>query len=120
LFGLFSLFAGNAAVPGAVGGFGAGLRYAKGFSRVLRKVIGLAWAGRDWRGAAFGAAGRDAVKMDKEAHMFERSEFVRFPFSRRLFREPRSGSDAAAPRQSRPAQASPITHYIPKSVSMSM
>jgi hypothetical protein len=45
-------------------------------------VIGLAWAGREWRGAAFGAAGRDAVKTDKEAHMFERSEFMRFPFSR--------------------------------------
>jgi hypothetical protein len=52
-------------------GLGAGLRYAKVLSRVLRKVIGLTWAGREWRGAAFGAAGRDAVKTEREAHMFE-------------------------------------------------
>jgi hypothetical protein len=30
-------------------------------------AIGLGRQGREWRGTAFGAAGRDAVKTDKEA-----------------------------------------------------
>jgi hypothetical protein len=74
------------------------------------------WGGREWRGAAFGAAGRDAVKTDKEAHMFERSEFVRFPFSRRLFREPRKGQRRCGTAPLPPSPASPITRHIPRSV----
>jgi hypothetical protein len=47
-------------------------------------------AGGCWR-PAFGAAEDTAAATEKEAHMFERSEFMRFPSPPSCLREPRKG-----------------------------
>jgi hypothetical protein len=63
-------------------------------------------AGGCWR-PAFGAAEDTAAATEKEAHMFERSEFMRFPSTPLWLREPLSRGSVAAGRQQPPARPCP-------------
>jgi hypothetical protein len=72
-------------------------------SRQKTGVPGL-WSHRLGR-CPFGVPGMDDVWPEKEAHMSERSEFMRFPAGHRPCREPRRGSVRGAAKA--PAHPSP-------------